>query len=58
MRFHVLSLIVVPDHPLQVIECPESLDGLRTLAEEMFSYESPVFYSTSGDSIQNVAVLR
>ena len=58
MRFRVLLLIVAPDYPFQVIECPESLDELRTLAEEMFSYESPVFYSASGDSIQNVAVLR
>lgn len=56
--FRDLLLIIVPDYLVQVTEYPESLDELRTLAGEMFSYESPVFYSASGDSIQNVAVLR
>ena len=58
MPFHNLLLIIVPDNLVQVIECPESLDELRTLPGEMFSYESDVFYSGSGDSIENVAVLR
>ena len=58
MPFRDLLLIIVPDYLVQVIVCPESLEELRTLAGEMLSYESPVFYSASGDSIQNVAVLR
>ena len=43
MLFRDPLLIIVPDYLVQVILCPKSLDELRTLDEEMFSYESPVF---------------
>ncbi|KAJ7386898.1 hypothetical protein OS493_006932 [Desmophyllum pertusum] len=42
----------------EVIECPDSIEELASVAREMLEIESPVFFSATGDSVNSLSVLR
>ncbi len=41
-----------------VIDCPDTIEELAKVGSHMFNYESPVFFSCTGDVINSVSVLH
>ncbi|KAL9959420.1 hypothetical protein ACROYT_G032743 [Oculina patagonica] len=54
----VCNLRVVCKQLGKVIDCPDTIEELAKVGSHMFNYESPVFFSCTGDVINSVSVLR